>query len=136
MDKSEEQSHNREAVKEILEYVLNDYYMLDIILNYNMLVFVTNEEIEKHILFINLLEYKVGLGDCLDDEDLDKIENACLVGVHKEVIDKDTTKKVLYKLSECIQAMENDRYLIRDYYFRARFIRSLSNLTLKDVIKQ
>lgn len=138
MDKSEEQSHNREAAKEILMYVLNDYYMLDIILNYHSLILVTNGEIEKHVFCINLLEYKVELGDSLDTEELGKIENACLVGVHNEVIDKDTTKKVLYELSKCIQATEDARYLLDiNGYLKAReLIRNLPYFILKDVIKQ
>lgn len=136
MEDLEKQDHNKEAIREILEYVLSDYYILDIILNYNMLIFVTDGKIEKHILYINLLEYKVELDDSLDVENLDKIENACLVGVHNELIDKELTEKVLYELSGCIQAIESSRHLLDNSYLKARnLIRNLPYYILKDVIK-
>lgn len=137
MEDLEKQDHNKEAIREILEYVLSDYYILDIILNYNMLIFVTDGKIEKHVLYINLLEYKVELGDSLDVEDLSKIENACLVGVHNELIDKELTKKVLYELSGCIQALESSRRLldINGYLRSMNLIRNLPYYILKDVIK-
>lgn len=138
MEDLEKQDHNKEVIREILEYVLNDYYILDIILNYNTLIFVTDGKIKKHVLYINILEYKVELDDSLDVEDLDKIKNVCLVGVHNELIDKELTKKVLYELSGCIQAIESNRHLLDiNGYLKARdLIRNLPYYILKDVIKQ
>lgn len=136
MDDLEKYDHNKKAVSNIIDLMLNDYYLLDLILNYNRLLYVTDGSSRKNIFYVNLLEYKIDLSDCLDIADLERMEDASIIEVHDEVINEELTRKVLIKLSGCIQTLESYKSGISIDNFIRCSLRWLSDQILKDVIKQ
>ena len=136
MDESEKYDHNKKAVSNIIDLILNDYYLLDLLLNYNRLLYVTDGSSGKNIFYVNLLEYKIDLSDCLDIVDLERMKDASIIEVHDEVINEELTRKVLIRLSGCIQALESYKSGISIDNFIRCSLRWLSDQILENVIKQ
>lgn len=137
MDELEKYDHNKKAVSNIIDLILNDYYLLDLPLNYNRLLYVTDGRSSgKNIFHVNLLEYKIDLNDCLDRVDLERMEDASIIAVHDEVINEELTRKVLIRLSGCIQALESYKSGISIDNFIRCSLRWLSDQILENVIKQ
>lgn len=136
MDESEKYDLNKKAVSNIINLMLNDYYLLDLLLNYNRLLYVTDGSSGKNIFYVNLLEYKIDLSDCLDTVNLERMKDASIIAVHDEVINEELTRKVLIKISGCIQALESYKSDISIDNFIRCSLRWLSDQILEDVIKQ
>ena len=137
MDDSEKYDYNKKAVSNIINLMLNDYYLLDLLLNYNRLLYVTDGSSSgKNIFYVNLLEYKIDLSDYLDTVNLERMKDASIIAVHDEVINEGLTRKVLIRLSECIQALESYKSGISIDNFIKCSLRWLSDQILEDVIKQ
>lgn len=136
MEDLEKCNHNRKAVSNIINLMLNDYYLLDLLLNYNRLLYVTDGSYGKNICHIDLLQYKIDLSDYLDTVNLERMKDASIIAVHDEVINEELTRKVLIRLSGCIQALKSYKSDISiDNFIRCR-LRWLSDQILEDVIKQ
>lgn len=136
MEDLEKYDHNKKAVSNIINLMLNDYYLLDLILNYNRLLYVTDGSSGKNIFYVNLLEYKIDLSDYLDTVDLVRMKDASIIAVHDEVINEELTRKVLIRLSGCIQALKSYKSDISIDNFIRCSLRWLSDQILEDVIKQ
>ena len=136
MDDLEKYDHNKKAVSNIINLMLNDYYLLDLLLNYNRLLYVTDGSYGKNIFYVNLLEYKIDLSDCLDIVNLERMKDASIIAVHDEVINEELTRKVLIKLGEGIQALKSYKSDISIDNFIRCSLRWLSDQILEDVIKQ
>ena len=136
MDDLEKYDLNKKAVSNIINLMLNDYYLLDLLLNYNRLLYVTDGSSGKNIFYVCLSEYKIDLSDCLDIENLERMKNASIVAVHGEVINEELTRKVLIRLSGCIQALKSYKSDISIDNFIRCSLRWLSDQILEDVIKQ
>lgn len=136
MDGLEKCNHNRKAVSNTINLMLNDYYLLDLLLNYNRLLYVTDGSSGKNIFYINLLEYKIDLSDYLDTVNLERMKDASIIAVHDEVINEELTRKVLIRLSGCIQALKSYKSDISIDNFIRCSLRWLSDQILEDVIKQ
>lgn len=136
MDDSEKYDLNKKAVSNIINLMLNDYYLLDLLLNYNRLLYVTDGSSGKNIFYINLLEYKINLSDYLDTVNLERMKDASIIAVHDEVINEELTRKVLIRLSGCIQALKSYKSDISIDNFIRCSLRWLSDQILEDVIKQ
>ena len=136
MDELEKYDHNKKAVSNIIDLILNDYYLLDLLLDYNRLLYVTDGSSGNNIFYVYLLEYKIDLSDYLDRADLERMEDASIIAVHDEVINEELTRKVLIKLSGCIQALESYKSGISIDNFIRCSLRWLSDQILEDVIKQ
>ena len=133
MDDLEKYDHNKKAVSNIINLMLNDYYLLDLLLGYNRLLYVTDGSSGKNIFYVNLLEYKIDLSDCLDIVNLERMKDASIIAVHDEVINEELTRKVLIKLGEGIQAMRGSNETDDPIMY---CMRELSDIILEDVIKQ
>lgn len=107
MEDLEKYDHNRKAVSNIIDLMLNDDYSLDLLLNYHRLLYVTDGSYGKNICHIDLLQYKIDLSDCLDIENLERMKDVSIIAVHGEVINEELTRKVLISLGECVQALKN-----------------------------
>ena len=129
--------HNREAVSNIINLMLNDDYLLDILLDYNRLLYVTDGSSEKNIIHVKLLEYKIDLSDCLDTVSLERMKEVSIIAVHGEVINEELTREALLKLSEGIQAIKSCQLMIGDMdeFILCNMV-GLSEIILEDVIKQ
>lgn len=136
MGESEKYDHNKKAVSNIINLMLNDYYLLDLLLNYNRLLYVTDGSSGKNIFYVNLSEYKIDLSDYLDTVNLERMKDASIIAVHDEVINEELTRKVLIKISGCIQALESYKSGISIDIFIRCILRWLSDQILEDVIKQ
>lgn len=136
MEDLEKYDHNRKAVSNIINLMLNDYYLLDLLLNYNRLLYVTDGSSGKNIFYVNLSEYKIDLSDYLDTVDLERMKDASIIAVHGEVINEELTRKVLIRLSGCIQALKSYKSDISIDNFIRCILRWLSDQILEDVIKQ
>lgn len=136
MEDLEKYDLNKKAVSNIINLMLNDYYLLDLLLNYNRLLYVTDGSSGKNIFYINLLEYKIDLSDYLDTVDLVRMKDASIIAVHDEVINEELTRKVLIRLSGCIQALKSYKSDISIDNFIRCSLRWLSDQILEDVIKQ
>ena len=136
MDDLEKYDLNKKAVSNIINLMLNDYYLLDLLLNYSRLLYVTDGCSGKNIFYVCLSEYKIDLSDCLDIENLERMKNASIVAVHGEVINEELTRKVLIRLSGCIQALKSYKSDISIDNFIRCSLRWLSDQILEDVIKQ
>ena len=137
MDDLEKCNHNRKAVSNIINLMLNDYYLLDLLLNYNRLLYVTDGRSSgKNIFYVDLLEYKIDLSDYLDTVDLERMKDASIIAVHDEVINEELTRKVLIRFSGCIQALKSYKSDISIDNFIRCSLRWLSDQILEDVIKQ
>lgn len=136
MEDLEKCDHNEKAISNIIDLMLNDDYLLDILLNYHRLLYVTDGSYGKHIFHIDLLQYKIDISDCLDIEDLERMEYASIIAVHGEVINEELTRKVLIRLGECVQALKNYKPSINLDEFILCNMRGLSDQILEDVIKQ
>lgn len=136
MEDLEKYNHNRKAVSNIIDLMLNDDYSLDILLNYHRLLYVTDGCREKNICLIDLLQYKIDLSDCLDIENLERMKDVSIIAVHGEVINEELTRKVLIRLGECVQALKNYKPSINLDDFIMCSMRGLSEQILEDVIKQ
>lgn len=136
MEDLEKYDHNKKAVSNIINLMLNDYYLLDLLLNYNRLLYVTDGSSGKNIFYVNLLEYKIDLSDCLDIVNLERMKDVSLIAVHGEVINEELTRKVLIRLSGCIQALGSYKSDISIDNFIRCSLRWLSDQILEDVIKQ
>lgn len=137
MEDLEKYDHNRKAVSNIIDLMLNDDYLLDLLLNYHRLLYVTDGCREKNICLIDLLQYKIDLSDCLDIENLERMKNASLIAVHGEVINEELTRKVLIRLGVSIQAIKSNLspVIVVDDFIMCS-MRGLSEQILEDVIKQ
>lgn len=136
MEDLEKYDHNRKAVSNIIDLMLNDDYLLDLLLNYHRLLYVTDGCREKNICLIDLLQYKIDLSDCLDIENLERMKDVSIIAVHGEVINEELTRKVLIRLGECVQALKNYKPSINLDDFIMCSMRGLSEQILEDVIKQ
>ena len=136
MDELEKYDLNKKAVSNIINLMLNDYYLLDLLLNYNRLLYVTDGSSGKNIFYVCLLEYKIYLSDCLNTVDLVRMKDASIIAVHDEVINEELTRKVLIRLSGCIQALKSYKSDISIDNFIRCSLRWLSDQILEDVIKQ
>lgn len=136
MEDLEKYNHNEKAVSNIIDLMLNDYYLLDLLLNYNRLLYVTDGSSGKNIFYINLSEYKIDLSDYLDTVNLERMKDASIIAVHDEVINEELTRKVLIKISGCIQALKSYKSDISIDNFIRCSLRWLSDQILEDVIKQ
>lgn len=136
MEDLEKYNHNRKAVSNIIDLMLNDDYSLDLLLNYHRLLYVTDGSYGKNICHIDLLQYKIDLSDCLDIENLERMKDASIIAVHDEVINEELTRKVLIRLSGCIQALKSYKSDISIDNFIRCSLRWLSDQILEDVIKQ
>lgn len=136
MEDLEKYNHNRKAVSNIIDLMLNDDYSLDLLLNYHRLLYVTDGSYGKNICHIDLLQYKIDLSDCLDIENLERMKDVSIIAVHGEVINEELTRKVLIRLGECIQALKNYKPSINLDDFIMCSMRGLSEQILEDVIKQ
>ena len=137
MEDLEKYNHNRKAVSNIIDLMLNNDYLLDILLNYHRILYVTDGSYEKNICHINLLQYKIDLSDCLDIENLERMKDVSIIAVHGEVINEELTRKVLIKLGECVYSIKSNLssvIVIDDFILCS--MRGLSNQILEDVIKQ
>lgn len=137
MEDLKKYNHNRKAISNIIDLVLNDDYLLDLLLNYHRLLYVTDGSYGKNICHIDLLQYKIYLSDCLDIEDLERMKNASLIAVHGEVINEELTRKVLIRLGVSIQAIKSNlsSVIVIDDFIMCS-MRGLSEQILEDVIKQ
>lgn len=137
MDDLEKYDLNKKAVSNIINLMLNDYYLLDLLLNYNRLLYVTDGRSSgKNIFYVDLLEYKIDLSDYLDTVDLERMKDASIIAVHDEVINEELTRKVLIRFSGCIQALKSYKSDISIDNFIRCSLRWLSDQILEDVIKQ
>lgn len=137
MDDLEKYDLNKKAVSNIINLMLNDYYLLDLLLNYNRLLYVTDGRSSgKNIFYVDLLEYKIDLSDYLDTVDLERMKDASIIAVHDEVINEELTRKILIRLSGCIQALKSYKSDISIDNFIRCSLRWLSDQILEDVIKQ
>lgn len=137
MDDLEKCNHNKKAVSNIINLMLNDYYLLDLLLNYHRLLYVTDGRSSgKNIFYVDLLEYKIDLSDYLDTVDLERMKDASIIAVHDEVINEELTRKVLIRFSGCIQALKSYKSDISIDNFIRCSLRWLSDQILEDVIKQ
>ena len=136
MEDLEKYNHNRKAVSNIIDLMLNDDYSLDLLLNYHRLLYVTDGSYGKNICHIDLLQYKIDLSDCLDIENLERMKDVSIIAVHGEVINEELTRKVLIRLGECVQALKNYKPSINLDDFIMCSMRGLSEQILEDVIKQ
>lgn len=136
MEDLEKYDHNRKAVSNIIDLMLNDDYSLDLLLNYHRLLYVTDGSYGKNICHIDLLQYKIDLSDCLDIENLERMKDVSIIAVHSEVINEELTRKVLISLGECVQALKNYKPSINLDDFIMCSMRGLSEQILEDVIKQ
>lgn len=136
MEDLEKYDHNRKAVSNIIDLMLNDDYSLDLLLNYHRLLYVTDGSYGKNICHIDLLQYKIDLSDCLDIENLERMKDVSIIAVHGEVINEELTRKVLIMLGECVQALKNYKPSINLDDFIMCSMRGLSEQILEDVIKQ
>lgn len=136
MGESEKYDLNKKAVSNIINLMLNDYYLLDLLLNYNRLLYVTDGSSGKNIFYVNLSEYKIDLSDYLDTVNLERMKDASIIAVHGEVINEELTRKVLIRLSGCIQALKSYKSDISIDNFIRCSLRWLSDQILEDVIKQ
>jgi hypothetical protein len=136
MEDLEKYDHNRKAVSNIIDLMLNDDYSLDLLLNYHRLLYVTDGSYGKNICHIDLLQYKIDLSDCLDIENLERMKDVSIIAVHGEVINEELTRKVLISLGECVQALKNYKPSINLDDFIMCSMRGLSEQILEDVIKQ
>lgn len=136
MEDLEKYDLNKKAVSNIINLMLNDYYLLDLLLNYNRLLYVTDGSSGKNIFYVNLLEYKIDLSDYLDTVNLERMKDASIIAVHDEVINEELTRKVLIRFSGCIQALKSYKSDISIDNFIRCSLRWLSDQILEDVIKQ
>lgn len=136
MEDLEKYNHNRKAVSNIIDLMLNDDYSLDLLLNYHRLLYVTDGSYGKNICHIDLLQYKIDLSDCLDIENLERMKDVSIIAVHGEIINEELTRKVLIRLGECVQALKNYKPSINLDDFIMCSMRGLSEQILEDVIKQ
>lgn len=136
MEDLEKCNHNRKAVSNIINLMLNDYYLLDLLLNYNRLLYVTDGSSGKNIFYVCLSEYKIDLSDYLDTVNLERMKDASIIAVHGEVINEELTRRVLIKISGCIQALKSYKSDISIDNFIRCSLRWLSDQILEDVIKQ
>ena len=136
MEDLEKYNHNRKAVSNIIDLMLDDDYSLDLLLNYHRLLYVTDGSYGKNICHIDLLQYKIDLSDCLDIENLERMKDVSIIAVHGEVINEELTRKVLIRLGECAQALKNYKPSINLDDFIMCSMRGLSEQILEDVIKQ
>ena len=136
MEDLEKYDHNRKAVSNIIDLMLNDDYSLDLLLNYHRLLYITDGSYGKNICHIDLLQYKIDLSDCLDIENLERMKDVSIIAIHGEVINEELTRKVLISLGECVQALKNYKPSINLDDFIMCSMRGLSEQILEDVIKQ
>lgn len=136
MEDLEKYDLNKKAVSNIINLMLNDYYLLDLLLNYNRLLYVTDGSSGKTIFYVCLSEYKIDLSDYLDTVNLERMKDASIIAVHDEVINEELTRKVLIRLSGCIQALKSYKSDISIDNFIRCSLRWLSDQILEDVIKQ
>lgn len=136
MEDLEKCDHNRKAVSNIIDLMLNDHYLLDLLLNYHRLLYVTDGSYGKNICLIDLLQYKIDLSDCLDIENLERMKDVSIIAVHGEVINEELTRKVLIGVSGCIQALKSFKSAVSTDDFIMCSMRGLSEQILEDVIKQ
>ena len=136
MEDLEKYDHNRKAVSNIIDLMLNDDYSLDLLLNYHRLLYITDGSYGKNICHIDLLQYKIDLSDCLGIENLERMKDVSIIAVHGEVINEELTRKVLISLGECVQALKNYKPSINLDDFIMCSMRGLSEQILEDVIKQ
>lgn len=133
MDELEKYDLNKKAVSNIINLMLNDYYLLDLLLNYNRLLYVTDGSSGKNIFYVCLSEYKIDLSDYLDTVNLKRLKDVSIIAVHDEAINEKLTREVLLKLGVGIQAMKRSNETYDPIMYN---MRELSDILLKDVIKQ
>jgi hypothetical protein len=135
MEDLEKCDHNKKAVSNIIDLMLNDDYLLGLLLDYNRLIYVTDGIYEKHLFHVNLLEYKIDLGDCLDIENLKRMKNVSIIAVQGEIINEELTREVLIRLGGYVQAIKRLSSVGLDDFIMC-YLRKLSDQILEDVIKQ